>query len=177
MIDKINIKKIVRKHFATFQDERTGKKDVLDYIFFIFLPLLISVIFAIKFQNINSLANILIISLSIFTGLLFNLLLLTYDLVKRNDNKIIGLRKEELKTKEDDDLKIKGRLLKQIFNNISYSILISLFAVLILFLSLLWDNYYYNVILSFAIYFLTINFFLTMLMVLKRTHNLLSSEF
>jgi len=177
MLDKINIKKIIKNHFATFQDERTGGKDVIDYIIFIYSPLLISILSALFFHNIGKFSNVLITSLSIFTGLLFNLLLLTYDLIKRNENEKNNLAEKELKTKQDDDLKIKGRLLNQIFNNISYSILIAIFALLILFLSLIWNNCYYQIVLSFIIYFLVINFFLTMLMVLKRTHNLLSTEF
>lgn len=177
MLDKVNISLIIKKHFSTFQDEKTGEKDYVDHLIFIYIPIIISIVLAYFFHDLEKFTTILITSLSIFTGLLFNLLLLTYDLIKRNENEKSIKNGEDIKTKKDNDITIKGRLLKQIFSNISYSILISIFAILFLLLSFAWNNCYYNITLSSIIYFLVINFFLTLLMVLKRTHNLLSSEF
>lgn len=117
-------------------------------------------------------------SLSIFTGLLFSLMLLTYDLVKRNEEQSINKSGESnLKTKEKDDIALKGKILKQIFNNISYSILVAIFSIMSLLLIYIWNNPIYKFIIEFSVYFLVINFFLTLLMVLKRTHKLLSNEF
>lgn len=177
MLDKINISQIIKEHFSTFQDEKSGKKDNIDFIIFIYIPITISIVLAYFFHDLEIFTTILITSLSIFTGLLFNLLLLTYDLIKKNKSDKSTENIAGIKTKSDDDITIKSKLLKQIFNNISYSILISIFAIMLLLLSFIWNNCYYYITLSSIIYFLVINFFLTLLMVLKRTHKLLSSEF
>lgn len=178
MFDKINIKNILKDHFSTLQNERTGNKDVLDYIVFFIIPLLISGMLVWVFNDLKQFASILITSLSIFTGLLFNLILLTYDLIKRNEKQGLASKdKSDLKTKEDDDIVIKGKILRQIFTNISYSIVIAIFTIISLLLLYIWDNQVYKYIIGFIVYFLVLNFFLTLLMVLKRTHRLLSSEF
>lgn len=177
MFDKVNISLIIKKHFSTFQDESTGEKDYVDLLIFIYIPIIASCVLGFFFHDLKNFTTILITSLSIFTGLLFNLLLLTYDLIKRNESEKSFRPGEDIKTKKDNDVIIKGRLLKQIFSNISYSILISIFAIVFLLLSFAWDNCFYNIALSAIIYFLVVNFFLTLLMVLKRAHNLLSSEF
>lgn len=178
MFDKINIKNILQDHFSTLQNERTGNGDVLDYIVFFVLPLLISGVLVWIFNDLQQFASILITSLSIFTGLLFNLVLLTYDLIKRNEKQDLDIKdKSDLKTKEDHDIVIKGKILRQIFTNISYSIVVAIFTIISLLLLYIWNNPVYKYIIGFVIYFLVLNFFLTLLMVLKRTHRLLSSEF
>ena len=178
MFDKINIKNIIKDHFSTLVNERTGNKSVIDYFVFIGIPILISSLLVFVFDDLKQFATILITSLSIFTGLLFNLILLTYDLIKRNEAEPIQVDVEnERKTKLDDDKKVKGKILKQIFTNISYSILIAIFSIISLLLLYIWDHHLYKLIIVFLVYFFVVNFFLTLLMVLKRTHRLLSSEF
>jgi protein-S-isoprenylcysteine O-methyltransferase Ste14 len=109
-------------------------------------------------------------SLSVFAALLFNLLLLTYDIIAKAS------------TTE------KKIFLKEVYSNISYSILVAVITVVI---TLLFDimapmireidsvaiTYAIYRILNGFIYFIAGNFILSLLMVLKRIHVLMSTEF
>lgn len=179
IFDKINIASIIEGHFNTLVDEKTKKLDFFDVLIFIMLPFGFSLFLTFFFTEIEPLQNILITSLTIFTGLLFNLLVLMYDIIKRRDDKYRVLLDEseqnETFNKKNEliELKISGRFLEQLFNNISYSVLISIFAIASLVLSYLTSNLIADTILRFLIFFFSINFFLTLLMVLKRTHKLI----
>ena len=190
MFDKINVIKIVKDHISTFKDYRTNKYKIGDFILFFGIPLLIAGIFS--YFNISlthNLISLLITSLSIFAALLFNLLLLIYDVVQ--------------KTKNESALKI--RFLKEVYSNISFCILIAILAVIILILISCYDElyvrndnmyYYCHVLLSifngindinntlfiyrifnFIAYYLIILFLLTLFMILKRIHILLYKEY
>ena len=162
--NKINPVKILHDHFATFRDYNTKKGSIEDVIIFIILPLLSAVGFIYFFADISSsLTPILFTIFSIFVGLLLNLLLLIYDLTKKFD---LSEKNGELKRK----------FLGEIFANISYSIFISILVIIFLLISLIKISYV-PVLASFIVYLIVTNFFLTILMILKRIHILLFKEF
>jgi|LDZT01.1.fsa_nt_gi hypothetical protein len=181
MIEKINISRIIKDHINTLKDYETGKYYFWDFVLFFITPLIVSIIL-IKYHIIidKDMANALITSLSIFAALLFNLLLLIYDITRK-----------EVKREAARNNKVKTDLLKQIFCNISFSILVSVFAIsisLLIFLNislnitilernLVVTNTQIRCFLSIFIYYLTTSFILTLFMVLKRIHVLLKGEF
>jgi len=165
MLTKINIGKIITDHFATLKDADSKKISRGDFFLFILLPLLFSSVIVMVFCIFltESLVNILITCLSIFVGLLLNLLVIIFDIINK------------LKTENSKD-QLKKLFLKEIYANISFCILISI--VNIGFLVVTFSGIYFvklsaNV-LSVAILML---FGLTLLMILKRVHILLSNEF
>ena len=168
MFSKINPKSIITDHLQTLINHRTGKPMKTDYIVFFGIPLIIALIFVCLFKiSLDQKAgNILITSLSIFAALLFNLLLLVYDIVRKE---------------EKNPLIIKA--LKQVFANISFSIFISIVTVFLLLIDFFFNdiiNSWCYIIAScfdFIIYWFVALFTLTLLMILKRIHNLLSNEF
>lgn len=181
MIEKINIFRIVKDHINTLKDYETGTYYAWDFVIFFIIPLIISIILISYHVTIDrDMANALITSLSIFAALLFNLLLLIYDITRKD------AKRDVVK-----NTKVKTDLLKQIFCNISFSILVSVFAISILLLIFL--NMSVNIcilernisitdtqinrILSIAVYYLISSFILTLFMVLKRVHVLLKDEF
>ncbi|UEC42442.1 MAG: conserved membrane protein of unknown function [Methanothrix sp.] len=181
MIEKINIARIIKDHINTLKDYETGKYYPWDFILFFIVPITISIILIICDIIIDKdMANALVTSLSIFAALLFNLLLLIYDITRKEVNR-----------DEARNSKVKTDLLKQIFCNVSFSILISVFAIsilLIIFLNisinisildrtLAVTDTQVNRFLSIFIYFLITSFILTLFMVLKRVHVLLKGEF
>jgi hypothetical protein len=181
MIEKINISRIIKDHINTLKDYEAGTYYAWDFIIFFFTPLVVSIIL-ISYHVIidKDMANALVTSLSIFAALLFNLLLLIYDITRK-----------DLKREEAGNNKVKTDLLKQIFCNISFSILVSVFAISLLLLvflnisintsiigrSIAVTNTQVNSFLSIFIYYLTTSFILTLFMVLKRVHVLLKGEF
>lgn len=166
MFSKINVTKIVLDHLNTLRDNQTQRLYFGDVTIFFLVPVIISLLMIISDNLLKeSIVNILITSLSIFAALLFNLLLLIYDIIKKPE-------------KETPKARQKKKLLEEIFANISYSILISIIGVL---LSLL---IFFDIriqlfldLVNFLVYFLVIQFLLTLFMVLKRVHILLAKEF
>ena len=168
MFSKINPKQIITDHFDTFTNHRTGKPMKTDYLVFFGIPLVVAIILVIvcKIKLDHNAGNILITSLSIFAALLFNLLLLVYDIVhKENNNSTIQ------------------EALKQIFANISFSIFISIITIFLLLVDFFFDDVFTSCIyfiassFDFVIYWFIALFTLTLLMILKRIHSLLSNEF
>ena len=163
MFDKINVAKIVRDHVATLKSFETDKYRSSDFILFFFFPLLLSgILVYFKFILGKDFINILATSLSIFAALLLNLLLLIYDILRKSD-------------KTDINYKLKATFLKEIYANISFCILISILTIVFLIIASL-DIKELESILAFVIYSLVFVFVLTLFMVLKRVHILLSKE-
>lgn len=170
MIGKIDVRQIVADHFATLVDEdRPKQQSGLDFFLFVILPILAAT--ALLYFDLilgKSIGNVLITALAVFAGLLFNLLLLIFDIAN----------KPRPENERLDDL--KRRFLREIYSNIAYSIFIALLTIVILlihFLFLSLNSRSGFVFSAFVIYFLCGNFILTLFMVLKRIHILLATEF
>ena len=164
MFEKINVVGIFHKHFDTFRSYKTGKIHLPDIMLFLILPSLISLLL-IVFHHLltKELANIMATSFSVFAGLLLNLLLLLFDLVDKEENK--------------KNARITA-LLKELYSNISFCILISVIIVFSLFslfldITFLW----YIRALSFFVYYFLFMFMLTLMMVIKRIDKMLSIKF
>ena len=120
----------------------------------------------IKYYTPNeALSNILITSLSLFTALLFNLLLLSLDTI----------RKEKESPKSKDRVLL---LMKETYYNIAYAILITLLTVSILLIPYLRKDGLspgLQCTIWTIVYFLVANFILTMAMILKRMNVILTA--
>jgi len=162
MFSKINILGIIRDHVSTLKDYETKKYNIEDFFIFFFVPLLISSFTLWLCGIMNNTAVIAITtSLSIFAALLFNLLLLAYDAIRKEENL-------------QNPSKEKIRFLKQVFTNISFCILISVFSIVVLLIfSQISSSCIAQYVLSFFSYYFISLFILTLLMILKRTHILL----
>ena len=171
MLDKINVLNICRDHLDTLRNFETEKVSVGDFVIFFVIPLPVSggAIF-IHGSMQSTEVTVLVTAFSIFTALLFNLLLLTFDLISKTD----GLSDEFM-------VKLKMLLLQQTYSNISFSILVAIAAIGLLLIYLLDSRLSFSIsqieyIISFGVYYLTTLFLLTLLMILKRVHALLSRE-
>jgi len=168
MLSKIDTTKIIRDHIATLRDDATGKGMLSDYVLFFGTPLIPAIVLTFPIRLVLDLGaiTVLVTSLSIFAALLFNLLLLIYDVVTKEERQI------------EDAPHSKAEFLRQIYSNVSFSILVSIMAVIVLLLSYfvsLESNF--RLFLNAAAIYLLALFLLTLLMVLKRVHILLSKEF
>lgn len=171
MIAKIDLTDILIDHFKTLSDIN-GKLLILDFLLFLGFPIIPAVLSVIFHLSLNEgLITLLVTCLSIFAALLFNLLLLVYDIIRKPENRSTDPLSMEY-------VHLKMIYLKQIYANISFCILISILAVIILLigyfsLSIPALNIVFFII---TIYLLGI-FLLTLFMVLKRVHILLTKEF
>jgi hypothetical protein len=175
MSAKINVLGIVTSHFQTLRDLRTGRRSLADLITFVAFPVAAAAYLVYRGVSIPSGAiSILLTCLSIFVGLLFNLLVLAHAM--RSDRR----------TKADNPY--ERPLLREINANLEYSILVALVAICILLVpvfvpslgsisggedawreSASW--------LAFGTFVLLLNFILTLFMILKRMHSLLFLEY
>ena len=166
MFEKINISRIVRDHVSTLRDYHTKRYRPSDFFLFFGFPAVVAAI-VLYFCGVlgSSLITIVATSLSIFAALLFNLLLLTYDAIRKTND-----------TGSSDTL--RRDFLRELFSNISFAIFVAIIAiVLVLVLVLLDKATVAQNVFSFFIYYLVSVFVLTLLMVLKRMHVLLAKEF
>ncbi|MGP6220959.1 hypothetical protein [Caldiplasma sukawensis] len=172
MSSKFSVFRIVVDHFNTLYDYKKSNDDKIarDYlsIFINFiLPLLVAVLF-IWFRIFikQSEFTVILTAYSVFAALLLNLMILVFSIVNR----------EREKPSEKRDTK-KINLLRETYENIQFTVLIS---VLIIFLILLMlfipSDYYLVAIFSFWVYYLIFVFLVTLFMVLKRTHAIMSKE-
>ncbi|MBW4485861.1 MAG: hypothetical protein KME14_25330 [Tildeniella torsiva UHER 1998/13D] len=181
MLNKISVGDIVKDHVANLRNNKTNRLHYPDIFLFFLFPAILSGIMTYSgiFLN-NELVNALITSFSIFSALPFNLLLLVYDISGRGAGN----------PKPTDLLEIKREvqsreLLREIYVNVSFSILISTISVVVLLTYFLKTNNcnLWKMICLFewlpraVIYYLSIQFLLTIFMVLKRVYKLLAKAF
>lgn len=182
-MSKINVFDIVKDHVSTFKNYETNEYRPWDFIAFFGLTFVVSMIIVFFQPSLGyGVPNALLTSASVFTALMLNLLVLIYNLMQKTNVE---------KNKEDNPDDYSSQFIKEIYYNISFSILISMTTVIFLIiysLNLFKDgilinygviNFNINVTLlfTFIIYYLLSIFILTIFMILKRVHILLSEEF
>lgn len=172
-IDKMSIKKIIIEHLNSLKSSNApnGKLSIAEIFCFIIFPFIFAVMFTWKKilneQDINTIITIF----SIFAGLLFNLLILILDMVRKT--------KEMAKDENDANrYNIRKVLLKETYANISFCIVLSLVLLCLSFIFVVGvSNLLIKFSISVLVYYFIITFILTLFMVLKRIYSLLSHEF
>jgi len=163
----INPLSIIKEHIKSLFDS-AHRFNVL--LIFLGIPFLVA--FALSRFQIYLNENMIdysLTSLSVFTGLLFSLLFIIYDVLNKEKEK---LNKHNIKQQT------KLKLLKQLYVNVSFSILLGFLIIFILLLTELFFQYMTFLKCSSVLFygFATL-FFLTLLQILKRTYILLEKEF
>lgn len=182
MSSKINVWSIVTGHIKTLRSASTNKVSFYDYATFYIAPAATAILFSFFGIKLTGDANSLLVNFgAIFTALLLSVLVLVYD------------QGEKLRAVVSDDsikhnIDLKKNLLEQLYFNICYAIVISVFLV---FLCLVYtflpdkacvltiDKFSFNLdlklyIASPIILVVVLNLLLTILMVVKRMHTLLT---
>jgi hypothetical protein len=166
-MSKINVLPIVAKHFETLRDHATGKRSKADILIFFGAPLIVSgAALYYRITLTSDALNAVLASFSIFAGLLLNLLLLVY-------------------TRAGEDVKADifaaniKRFVRQLSDNIEFAVLVSVFVVICSLVATATLNKnpdatpHAGLSVTVILVYLTTNFFLTLLMVLKRIHTML----
>lgn len=181
MSSKINVWSIISGHIMTLKDSSNGKVSLFDYVTFYGVPIAIAVLFSVFGIKVTEDANSLLVNFgAIFTALLLSVLVLVYDQGEK-----LGCLKDESK---NHNIELKKNLLDQLYFNICYAIVV---AVVLVFLCLVYtflpdqacsisltkislslDLKLY--IASPLILIVVLNLLLTILMVVKRMHTLLT---
>lgn len=161
---KLDVSAIIVDHLDTLEDYGTKRWSVRDIAWFYAVPVLASgvMVWAGIILNVASI-SVLITALSIFAGLLLNLLLLTHGIITARG--------------EDERSQRRRELIRQVYKNISYSILVALGAVAVLVVLAVISHPVVLLIGSAIVFGLVGNFLLTLLMILKRVHVMLGKEY
>lgn len=182
MSSKINIWSIVIGHLTTLRDSSSEKVSLLDYFTFYGIPVLIAVLFSVFGIKVTADANSLLVNFgAIFTALLLSVLVLVYD----QGEKLRGVKTDNT---QSHNIELKKNLLEQLYFNICYAIVV---AVALVFLCLVYtflpdksfvfslSKFTYTIDLKLylaspLILIVVMNLLLTILMVVKRMHTLLT---
>lgn len=183
MATKIGVIGIINEHFNTYRKEN-DELSFSDWLIMVVFPLAVSVsLCAFGVAISNSAYTNIVTAGAIFTGLLLNLLVLVYDQkTKLLDNQIKG-GEEGFK-----NYAIRKRVIDEVHYNISYCIIICLLAVVVAVvassgfsasLSIPLTGIVVDIkiwALNFPLLFACMHLVLTILMILKRVHKLISSH-
>lgn len=163
MLDKVDIRDILKDHFSTMVSYGTGKRSIGDYALFFVLPAILTG-FVVWFSIVlsDTAVNVLITALSILAGLLFNVLVLIHTLAERF---VAPTGKQD-----------GQQFLREIYSNIAYAILISLLCLPPLVLLVIFQNSIIRGIANATATYLVLHLGLTLVMILKRLHALLSYD-
>lgn len=170
---KLNIFRILKDHISTLKDYGKNKLSFFDLLTFFLLPAIVSsllVNFDIRLST--EFSTLLITAFSIFAGLLFNLLVLVFDVI----GKVSSTEKLPVSLSSQQSLDRRISILESVSFNISFEILLCLFGVLLLSISTLFQNNFVQVVSSILSFYVVILFALTLAMILRRVHGLLNDE-
>ncbi len=159
MSSKLNVKEILCDHFNSLINDNTGKPDFSDIFSFLLFPIIgSSILVYFKIFIDSDRVDTLISALSIFVGLLLNVIVIIFDLIKKDRYK-----------------SIKNELLEEVLANISFAVFLSIICIIMLLFTLFSNCIAQYVFNSFS-YFFLIEFVLTLIMVLKRMYILFKNE-
>lgn len=180
MYSKLNISDIIKGHKLSLNWNKDNCKYKVEYII---LPILFSLLFTFIKVPDNDVKNIFGICFSILIGLCLNILVLLISSISSEKLNISNKQKS-----------IRLALLKETLYNVSFSVFVSVKALIVLFLStiLIFNiqtvddltyiffncdlNYLIQFLLGFLLYKYSIDVFLILFMILKRINILYTKE-
>lgn len=170
---KIDVTSIVRDHFATLYDARTGGKSISDYVIFFAIPATIGgAAFCFSLKLKPDFYNVTITFFGIFAGLLLNIQVAIFGIFQRKWD--VPLNPRSASMSKDKELQ-KASLLDELNSNISYLLLFccaSLVCSVIFFSLPALSPGAPPVIMAMYAHFM-----LTLLMIIKRAHTLFQREY
>lgn len=170
MLDKIDVSRVVWQHLKTWRNYSTDRWRPYDYILFVVIPLVTAIVLVNVVGPLpKNLIGVVVTSLSVFTGLLLNLLILAVNTSQNLQQSLCGRKK-----------RLRQDLLHEVFINSSFAVLVAIStASFTLFLGVLGKKTlpFITSSLSVIIYFLGGLFLLTLIMILDRVFALLSDTF
>lgn len=179
MYSKLNIDSIISGHKDSLKSENNTrhKKE------FVYIPFLLAAILVLVRIPDSDIKNIFSICLSILIGLYLNILVLLISSISSENLKISNEQKKN-----------RLELLKETLYNVSFSVYVSVKALIVLFISTIFIvnneslnnllcifinkdfNFFIQFCLGFFLYKYTIDIFLILFMILKRINTIYSKE-
>ena len=170
---KVNVIIVVRDHIATLYDDSTEKFSYLDFSFFYLLPVLLGMLyFFYPFQLPREINGALIAVFSVFAALLFSAQMALYGLSPKAPEESAD---ETSKAREEERFRRDRKFFADVNYNVSYLILLSCVSLLV-FVSMMIASISERLEGAILVALVS-HFFLTLLMLVKRTHIAFSSKY
>ena len=167
MLEKIDVRAIVTGHLDTLVHAKTERRLPSDIAVFFGVPAALAIVAAVLDGAMSTaMATVLATVHAIISGLMFNLLVIIYEVHDR-----------ARKTGGAAMRGVRMRLLDETYRNVSFLILSSILALILLAVTVFVGTGAIGQVLSGLVYFLSGVFAFTLLMVLKRVHTLLNEDF
>lgn len=158
-MEKINVWRIIADHFSTLKNDNAKNISVVDLLVFFGLPaLLLFLIIESKVCFSKEALNFAATTFAIFIGLLLNIQVLIFTSANKNNSAD------------------RKKLLREVFSNISFSILLFILCLSICATLLFVPPGTTFVVLQSAMIYFALSAGLTLLMILKRIHIILQTE-
>jgi hypothetical protein len=174
MTSKIDVRKILFDHIKTLKNDSADETSCIDLTVMFYIPIFLALAASPIFYWYDPISvdqlSALISAFSIFAGLLISSLLLIYQIVETSPA-------DKKATEDDPDHSVRMIVLREVFTNIAFAILVSSAIIIFLVAAILIENLKIDTALSSLIFGLSSNFILTFLMILKRLYLLVHSRF
>lgn len=170
---KVDIRPIIRDHFASIERGNGNKRPYFDYLIFFGLPIAMGILaFYQKVELGRDSYNASITFFGIFIALLLNIQMAMFSIYQRKtdipeDDVMVIVHSEQVE--------LRRQLLEELNSNASYLILVCCVALVMCLSSYVFEIEW--VLMSSVTIVIYSHFLLTMLMVVKRTHALFQREY
>ncbi|WP_447928410.1 hypothetical protein [Vreelandella sp. EE27] len=182
MSRKLNVLQIVKAHIGTLKNNATGKASTVDAFVFLLMPFVLAVLAAYFVPVLkNDQLSLAVNFGAIITALLMSVLVLVYDQETKIKN-VIDDSSKNVDHSKKQHLNIRIRLMQELYQNICFSIVSALFLVICSFAQIFIKDivseclgHWLLMFFTGCIVFFFMNIVLTILMVIKRFHALLTN--
>lgn len=167
----LNLKPIFVDHFQTLRTESGQAVEVsrVDLLTLYFLPLTLPAIAIWKGWKLGGIGDLLT-ALSLMCGLLFNLLVLAFDVALRAAAQVRNSEIESLSSSS------KIKLIRQLQANTTYGLVVALISTIILAVGASLDLKEFNSWLTATLSYLMAHFILILMVILKRIRAIFRNE-
>ena len=134
MLTKVDIRSIVREHLNSLKNFSTGRHSVADYILFFGVPaILVASSIYMGYDLSDEARGALVNASAIFLGLLLNLLVLMFDQQNKNSERLASAESSDPPDQpRAKRLGLFRTVIEQTIANISFTTLLSIFALCLL---------------------------------------------
>ncbi|NYS80140.1 hypothetical protein HZS80_20965 [Halomonas glaciei] len=182
MSKKLNVLNIIKEHMGTLKNNATGKASLIDAFVFMLVPFGLAVAAAYFVPVLkNDQLSLAVNFGAIITALLMSVLVLVYDQESKLKSTLDSLPDNADYSKKKS-FYLKIRLMQELYQNICFSIVSALLLVVFSFAQIFIKDIvsdclgqWFLMFLTACIVFFFMNIVLTMLMVIKRFHALLTN--